>query len=813
MKLIALELKNFRQHLDTRVEFTDGVTGILGPNGAGKTTILEGIAWALYGSPAVRGTNDTLRARASEGGAKVVAKLDFELSGSTYRVTRTMDSSRGGSALLEVDGRPLRTGVTEVSEAVACLLGMDYRAFFTSFFTGQKQLEFMSQLDGRARAAMISRMLGYDRLLKARDKANEDRKGLAREIEGLQKGLADPEELKQRKKEAVETRSKAEAALKEAETALEAAQSELDRTRPLKEASEQKAKRFEEISRRIELDRSELKRLEERVAKLGEELKSFESARKELETMQPDLERYQKAGEEFKKLRELQKPEIERQKLMGLIKSVEEEVSRLDERIKKLTPARDRLTNAEITLRECEEQIVKLDERIQAAREKRAADERGLASAIEHAQAQLTQIERKKQSIIEAGPDGVCPTCERPLRDELGKVLAHFDEEAARLTKSISDHRASQAGLTNDTAALAALAADREKLAAQIEARRGEKSAAEADAAELTRISSDRSERVKEAERLREELEKLPSGFDEARFRELQRIGEELRPKWDRSIELRAELRREPEVRTELSELSETAARKKARGASDEAALAELAFNAEEHQKLVGEFEQAQARVNDANLEAEKRRGELKTAQTVLAGIEAEENRYKEKLEDLKSKRDTHLYLQTLAEAFDRFRNDLNGQIRPELEEVASELLAVITDGRYDTLEIDDNYEARVRDDGEPKPVISGGEEDVVNLALRLAISQMIADRAGQSFSLLVLDEVFGSLDEARRDNVVALLQNLKNRFEQIILITHVESIHDALDNCLWVQFNERTKTSRLAERVEEPNLLAAGVE
>jgi exonuclease SbcC len=77
----------------------------------------------------------------------------------------------------------------------------------------------------------------------------------------------------------------------------------------------------------------------------------------------------------------------------------------------------------------------------------------------------------------------------------------------------------------------------------------------------------------------------------------------------------------------------------------------------------------------------------------------------------------------------------------------------------------------------------------------------MIADRAGQSFSLLVLDEVFGSLDDVRRDNVVNLLQNLKNRFEQIILITHVESIHDAVDSCLWVAFDERTKTSSLVEK------------
>ncbi|HOM72249.1 MAG TPA: SbcC/MukB-like Walker B domain-containing protein, partial [Armatimonadota bacterium] len=127
---------------------------------------------------------------------------------------------------------------------------------------------------------------------------------------------------------------------------------------------------------------------------------------------------------------------------------------------------------------------------------------------------------------------------------------------------------------------------------------------------------------------------------------------------------------------------------------------------------------------------------------------------------------------------------------------IASEILAEMTDGRYTTLEVNEDYEATIRDDGEPKPIISGGEEDIVNLSLRLAVSRMIADRAGQDLSVLVLDEVFGSLDDIRRDNVIALLQALKSRFEQIILITHIESVHDAVDNCIWIDYDEGTKTS-----------------
>jgi len=83
--------------------------------------------------------------------------------------------------------------------------------------------------------------------------------------------------------------------------------------------------------------------------------------------------------------------------------------------------------------------------------------------------------------------------------------------------------------------------------------------------------------------------------------------------------------------------------------------------------------------------------------------------------------------------------------------------------------------------------VISGGEEDIANLALRLAISQMIAERAGQPLSLLVLDEIFGSLDEDRRLAVVDLLRSLADRFPQVILITHIDSVRDGFDRVIRV--------------------------
>jgi exonuclease SbcC len=73
----------------------------------------------------------------------------------------------------------------------------------------------------------------------------------------------------------------------------------------------------------------------------------------------------------------------------------------------------------------------------------------------------------------------------------------------------------------------------------------------------------------------------------------------------------------------------------------------------------------------------------------------------------------------------------------------------------------------------------------------------MIAERAGQPLSLLVLDEIFGSLDEERRGAVVDLLRNLADRFPQVILITHVESVREGFDRIIRLTYDVEQRVSR----------------
>jgi exonuclease SbcC len=55
---------------------------------------------------------------------------------------------------------------------------------------------------------------------------------------------------------------------------------------------------------------------------------------------------------------------------------------------------------------------------------------------------------------------------------------------------------------------------------------------------------------------------------------------------------------------------------------------------------------------------------------------------------------------------------------------------------------------------------------------------------------LLVLDEIFGSLDDEHRSAVMELLRSLADRFPQVILITHIESVREGFDRVVRVEFD-----------------------
>ena len=137
------------------------------------------------------------------------------------------------------------------------------------------------------------------------------------------------------------------------------------------------------------------------------------------------------------------------------------------------------------------------------------------------------------------------------------------------------------------------------------------------------------------------------------------------------------------------------------------------------------------------------------------------------------------------------FRTSVAATIRPELEELMSGFIHLLTDGRHEAVELTEDFEAILFESGIAMEVVSGGCEDVAALAMRLSISQMIAERAGHPLSLLILDEPFGSQDENRRANILTLLRTLKDVFEQVIVISHIAETKDAADHIIELEFSE----------------------
>ena len=128
--------------------------------------------------------------------------------------------------------------------------------------------------------------------------------------------------------------------------------------------------------------------------------------------------------------------------------------------------------------------------------------------------------------------------------------------------------------------------------------------------------------------------------------------------------------------------------------------------------------------------------------------------------------------------------------VGPRLAVQAAELFGELTDNEYDRLEVDtETYGLQICDSGVSYDLerFSGSEVDLANLALRVAISEHVRFQSGGTVGLLVLDEVFGPLDEERRSRMLLALERLKGRFRQILVVTHSMEIKEQLPNAIEV--------------------------
>jgi exonuclease SbcC len=73
----------------------------------------------------------------------------------------------------------------------------------------------------------------------------------------------------------------------------------------------------------------------------------------------------------------------------------------------------------------------------------------------------------------------------------------------------------------------------------------------------------------------------------------------------------------------------------------------------------------------------------------------------------------------------------------------------------------------------------SGGEAFRIDFALRIAISKFIANRSGAQLRTLIIDEGFGTQDKDGLSQFVEAINSIKNEFDKIIVITHIDELKD----------------------------------
>jgi exonuclease SbcC len=95
--------------------------------------------------------------------------------------------------------------------------------------------------------------------------------------------------------------------------------------------------------------------------------------------------------------------------------------------------------------------------------------------------------------------------------------------------------------------------------------------------------------------------------------------------------------------------------------------------------------------------------------------------------------------------------------------------------GTKETLDIKISDSAGIR----PYELFSGGEAFRIDFALRIAISKLLARRAGADLQTLIIDEGFGSQDEEGLSLIMDTLYAIQEEFAKIIIVSHLPHMKD----------------------------------
>ncbi|MGV8089167.1 MAG: AAA family ATPase [Methanothrix sp.] len=309
------------------------------------------------------------------------------------------------------------------------------------------------------------------------------------------------------------------------------------------------------------------------------------------------------------------------------------------------------------------------------------------------------------------------------------------------------------------------------------------------------RIALQKREIEKDAQAL-EELERSVKdlGFDPEEYSSLLAERKLLAQAEEEANKIKIRLALEPEVKGKLAESQAALEARHLDIARIRAEMESLAYSQKIHELAKLALAEAERNLAASQKDLSDKRIRLGVLEAELERLKEEEKRKKEHQKRLE---ETSMKLEVV-EITRNLVNDFMDQVlirvKNDIAKAASEILEEVS-GKYSLLKIDDDFNIQVEDGGNYYPIsrYSGGEIDMIAVSVRVAISEYLMRFGpdGESYSFLILDEVFGSQDIEHREKMIQMLRSLEERFPQIIAISHISDVQGQFDNTLLVVEDE----------------------
>jgi exonuclease SbcC len=824
---------------------------ICGNNGAGKSSLLDSITWALFGEARGR-SSDVINSHPNVKAAEVA--LTFEYENNTYRVQRTL--ARGKNTMLEFqvkDGnngwRPLTEKTTRETQArIEQTLRLDHETFINASFFLQGKADQFTQKKAGERKAVLSTILGLESWNTYKERAAEKRKSLEGEVTGIEGRMAEIEAELAEEATRKSRLAELESTLKQLSTRRAAQEAVLENMKKNAVLVEEQRRLVETFSTSIQRSRLALTTLEARLADKEHEHAAYADLLGRAKEIDATYKTWQKTRKELEEWDRTALAFLEGEKdRTPLLEEIAAEKARLEEEQRSLSGEEEAVRDQKSSIEGLETEIAtarkaledveaNVKTRAKLENERNAGRERQAAMKVENEalRGDMTQLKQRIET-LQSAEGASCPLCGQELStahrkstlkqleaegrekgdrfranksdgDALEKQVADLEKQIAALANVENDrvqHSGTVSQLTERIRTLQALAKDWEKTGrkrlAEVTKELGKESFAPEARKQLARLD-------KELTRLGYDI----SAHDAKRKEEVElRVIDDEHHKLERAQDITRQI--EGELNTILAEIK-----------NRNTEIAEQERSYEKAATTLAQIEAQSPDLNGVERELFTLREEENETRDQVGGarqkVEILTRRREQKVEHEKQRAALHQQIgryKSLERAFgkDGVPALLIEQALPQIEQKTNDLLERLSDGQMSIRFVtQDAYKDRKREDlretldiqisdsagARSYEMYSGGEAFRVNFAIRLALSEILAQRKGARLQTLVIDEGFGSQDPRGRQKLIEAINLVKDDFEKILVITHLDELKEAFPTRIEVEKTERGSTVKV---------------